>query len=219
MAILYIVWSLIYFLWYLPQWYQQQYLSFKNIVGYGLHCLINSSYYHMWFLISLIYAIPIMYLLLRYFKVKWVFVFSCVIYIFGVLQGSYPFINPPFDNIFSALGDYWPRMQTVLFCSVPLCITALFCDKINMNPLMIKLMAIIMFVLFSVEGITLYLYSPNTASSYKFLTIPAVFFLFLFIKNIKIILSCGITLRKISTVIYCMHPLIMGLWNLICEEK
>lgn len=219
MTILYTVWSFIYFLWYLPQWYQQQCLSFKEIVGYGIHCLINLSYYHLWFLISLIYAIPIMYLLLRYFKVEWVFVFSCIIYIFGVLHGSYSFMNPPFDNIFSSLADYWPRMHTVLFCSIPICIPALFCDKIKMNSFKIKLMTIIMFVLFSAEGIILYLYSPNTASSYIFLTIPTVFFLFLFIKNIKIKLNCGITLRKISTVIYCMHPLIMGLWNIFCEEK
>ena len=219
MTILYLLWSFIYFLWYIPQWYQQDYLSLKNIVGYGIHCVIDSSYYHMWFLISLTYAIPIMYLLLRHFKLNRVFVFFSVIYIFGLLCNSYSFIYFPFDNLMSILETYWPRMHTVLFDVIPICLSALFCDKIKMNPFLTKVLAIIMFVLYSFEGIVLYIYSPNTASSYILFTIPAVFIIFMAIKSINVKLSCGVTLRKISTVIYCIHPLVMGLWDLTFDKS
>ncbi len=132
-TLLYVIWSFIYFLSDIPKWYSLGCLTFKNFMGFALSCITNSSHYHLWFLISLVYAVPIMYFLLHYVKLRTFAIISAVIYLVGLLYGSYSFVEMPFEGLWNIFGDKFVRMRTVIFNVIPICTFAIFCDKVNLS--------------------------------------------------------------------------------------
>lgn len=109
MTTLYLVWTAIYLIPNIFMWYQENCLTLANFKGYILSVFLNSSYYHLWFLISLIYAIPMMYIVLLLINKRALIVISLIIYIVGLLFGTYCFIETPFNGIYDLLSKYWPR--------------------------------------------------------------------------------------------------------------
>lgn len=208
-SLLYVVWSAIYLVLDIIKWYRLGCLSLANFKGYVLSFFTNSSHYHLWFIISLIYAIPIMYFVLRYLGKRVLLVGSLVLYLIGLVYGSYNFIHPPFQSLYTTFADVWPRMSTVLFNVIPICALIFVCDSIKMKRLPLWIVSIIMLILFSFEGMLLYYYFPKNASSYIIFTLPTVLFLFVSIKNTPLTIKRSYEIRKLSTIIYCMHPLVI----------
>lgn len=208
-TLLYVIWSFIYFLSDIPKWYSLGCLTFKNFIGFALSCITNSSHYHLWFLISLVYAVPIMYFLLHYVKLRTFAIISVVIYLVGLLYGSYSFAGMPFESLWNIFGDKFVRMRTVIFNVIPICTFAIFCDKVNLSKKVINVITMVLFLAFSAEVMILNFYLPETASSYSIFTIPAVVFIFLSVRNINISIAHSYILRRLSTIIYCMHPLVI----------
>ena len=193
----------------IPMWYEQNCLTLKNFIGFGMSCVINTSHYHLWFLLSLVYAIPIIYFSLRFIKLKYIVVVSVFLYSIGLLYGEFSFIGLPLQNMWQHFGDVLPRFQTVFFYVIPICIFSIKCDSLNFSKVKSVFALIVSFFLFSIEGIVLYIFSPNTVSSYNLFMIPTVVLLFVCVKSITMTLKYNYLIRKLSTVIYCMHPLVM----------
>ncbi len=86
---------------------------------------------------------------------------------------------------------------------------------------MINVITMVLFLAFSAEVMILLFYSPETASSYSIFTIPAVVFIFLSVRNINISISISNSyiLRRLSTIIYCMHPLTMIFFNAFIDSS
>lgn len=210
-SLLYVVWSAIYLVLDIIKWYRLGCLSLANFKGYVLSFFTNSSHYHLWFIISLIYAIPIMYFVLRYLGKRVLLVGSLVLYLIGLVYGSYNFIHLPFQSLYSTFANIWPRMSTVLFCVIPICALAFLCNNIRIKQPSLWILSIIMLILFSIEGMILYYYVPKNASSYIIFTLPTVLFLFVSIKNTPLTIKNSYEIRKLSTIIYCMHPLVIEL--------
>lgn len=99
MTVLYLVWTAIYFIYDLFYWYQIDCLSFGNLLGYFIMIVRDSSHYHLWFLISLIYAIPIMCFLLHYINKMLLFAVSMALYVIGLFFGAYHFFSTPLDSL------------------------------------------------------------------------------------------------------------------------
>lgn len=209
-TLLYVIWTVIYYIISIPKWCSLGCMNFKNTVGFVLSSVTDSSYYHLWFLISLVYAVPIMYFLLHYVKLRTFAIISAVLYLIGLLYGSYAFIGLPFENIWDLFGDKFIRLRVVIFDVIPICTFSVFCDKVNLRRKIINIITAVFFVAYSVEVMILHFYSPETASSHGLFTIPAVVFIFLFVKNININIKNNYILRRLSTVIYCMHPLVIN---------
>jgi serine/alanine racemase len=133
MSILYIVWSFIYMISDIPMWYEQNCLNFKNFKGFILNCVINTSHYHLWFVLSLVYAIPIMYFCLRFIKIRYLICFSIILYAIGLLYGAYSFVGLPFSDYWQLFSNKWPRLQTVIFYVIPICAFAVKCDNIKIS--------------------------------------------------------------------------------------
>lgn len=212
MILLYIIWSFIYMLSDIPMWYEQNCLTFKNFIGFGISCFTNTSHYHLWFLVSLVYAIPILYFVLRFVRLKIVIALSAMLYIIGLLYGELSFLGLPFQEIWNLFGDKLPRFSTVIFYVIPICAFAIKCDKLNLGRVKNTSLLSLAFVMYSAEGIIIHIYSPDNATSYNAFMIPTVLFLFVFIKSISIKLKYNYIIRKLSTIIYCIHPLVM--WGL-----
>lgn len=219
MSILYIFWSFIFMISDIPMWYRENCLTIKNFIGFGINCITSSSHYHLWFLLGLIYTIPIMYFLLRFIDYKKLIIISCVFYAIGLLYGSYRIIPLPFTNIWDLIFTKWPRIMSSIFNIIPLCGFGIICDKIKFSKIFVNIIAMLSFLLFTVESILLYIYTPGTASSFCISTIPTVTFIFLFAKNFKIEIKHNIIFRKLSTLIYCAHPLVMTIFSIFVDTK
>lgn len=74
-----------------------------------------------------------------------------------------------------------------------------------------------LFLVFSAEVMILNFYSPETASSYSIFTIPAVVFIFLSVRNINISIAHSYILRRLSTIIYCMYPLVIVVLSIFID--
>lgn len=210
--ILYAVWSFIYLLWMIPEWYQTGWLSIKAFIDFGISFFLNSSYYHLWFLVSLVYAIPIIYFILRFVSLKAFALICSTIYILGVLTNTYSFIGLPFNEVFQKIWDKFPALWTVIFFAIPILTASIIVNKINVKRRICISLAVLFFVGYSIEATSLNLTTAIPHFSYiTFLTIPAAMFLFITVKSINIKFKNSYLLRKTSTVIYCIHPLIMNI--------
>lgn len=58
----------------------------------------------------------------------------------------------------------------------------------------------------------MHIFYPDSATSYNVFMIPTVLLLFSLVKSVPISLRNNFIVRKLSTAIYCMHPLVM--WGL-----
>ncbi len=219
MTTLYLVWTAIYLIPNIVKWYQENCLTLANFKGYILSVFLNSSYYHLWFLISLIYAIPMMFIMLLLINKRALIVISLIVYIVGLLFGTYCFIETPFNGIYDLLSKYWPRLCTVIFDVIPICSLALVCDSIKTTKRINAVLAILFLAGYSIEGMMLYFLAPNQASSYNAILLPTILFVFLAIKSINLPLRNPMIVRKSSTLIYCMHPLIMWLVSFFVDSS
>lgn len=211
---LYLIWTIIYMILDLPNWYAGGYLTIKNFIGYGIASVLNTSYYHLWFLLSLIYAIPLMYAMLRVVPRKIVVGLAVCMYIAGLMFGTYSFLcQMPGTSLWEFWGNHWVRLRTVIFNVIPICSPALFCDKVRLNKKALITITSVLIILFSIEGWLLYRFSEATASSYNILLLPTIFFIFLLIKSMDLRLKHYLFLRKMSTLIYCMHPMVIMLFR------
>lgn len=209
-SLLYLIWSAIYFVWYALGGLQEGWLSIFDIAWYGINAVLSSSYYHLWFLISLIYAIPIMYFALRHIKAKHLIIVSMCLYVIGLVYGSYSFAfgnHLPLIGVWKAISNRWPRIITVIFNVIPICSIVLINPKVLKNKIVVYLASLLFIILFSLEFVFINHLSPSTVSSYLVLTIPATTLLFYAIKNTKAKTKYSKMFRKLSTLIYCIHPL------------
>ena len=105
LVILYVVWSAVYLLWQIPQWYSIGWLSPGAFVDYIIAFFRDGSYYHMWYILSLIYAVPFGYLLVSFFSKKVVFAISLVLYLLGILTYSYSWLELPFMPVLNQISS------------------------------------------------------------------------------------------------------------------
>ena len=97
--VIYIVWTFIYLIRLIPEWIEINWFSINAFVDYGIATVISKPYYHMWYLLSTLYAIPIFALCLKYVKknnFKWLII---ILWVVKVL--SYGFGTPPAVQIIS----------------------------------------------------------------------------------------------------------------------
>ena len=223
LVLLYSVWSLVYLLWSIPSWIETGWFSFKAFVDFGLSAVFNSSYYHLWFLVRLIYVIPLMYLILRHFRVKLFILLAVLIYIIGLFYGgSYTWVGLPFSDNMSSLPYYLSGFRTAIFVVMPICSMSLLVDRIRQwkNHAIYLLTALSMLVYFS-ESIVLKLFLGNyeLLSYVTFSTLPMTLMLLASAFSTSITFKHHFALRKLSTLIYVIHPLVIGGISLIISDS
>lgn len=212
LLILYTVWSLVYLIISLPEWYASGWLSLNAFIDYGISFLFDSSYYHLWFLISLLYAVPLMYLMLRFIKVKYFTVIALAIYVIGTLCDEYSWLDLPLNYAMSVFSETFPRIYTVIFCVIPILAMSLLSDKINISKSKKIFLFITFLTCYSSEAILLYCFTLNKNNfTYLFFALPTVLFLFSALNSVQLQIKTNMRylLRKTSTIIYCLHPLII----------
>lgn len=218
--LLYLLWSAIYLCWQIPEWISTGWFSLGAFKDYFISTLSKGSYYHFWYILSLLYVIPIMYFLLRHVNRNVFAVLMAIVYVFGVL--FYTFGNQYAPAIMIRVWNFLPTPVVSALLIMPSVTTCLFVDKLKLKNSINFIFFIVFYVLFVVESVLFYLYTERTTNSqYAFMIVPAIFFLFSWLKgcNLNISSKASSMLRSMSSVVYFVHPMMINLFGLVSAKE
>lgn len=207
----YLIWSFIYFL---EALFLQEITDLKSLAEFVLNTVFRASKYHLWFLLALIYALPLLYFI-RKIPVKLQIILAAFLWIVQCFAFSYRGTFPEIGKLFYMISQTADAPWNTLFCALPLLIVG---NLVNCFPTNKKVTdkEIICFFVISILLIgekivnVIVLYSP--ANSHFFIFMPMfTFFLVLFFVKSRKEIKHNTFLRKASLFIYCIHPLIIDI--------
>ena len=210
---LYLIWMVIYLIWQIFQWYKLDRLSFSSLKGYVLAVFLRGFSAQFWYVLFMIYAVIILYFLLRLVSYRVIYPILVLVFISAVLYYSYGFAFPE-SVMATAEKIFAPKIFGFSFHFYMLCFSlALFCagliaSKIR-DGISLKasgFIALVLFILLFTESSTIHRLDESAITSYIFLGLPFALFLFIFLSKVN--LREGkmfLKFRKMSTFIYCFH--------------
>lgn len=219
--VIYIIWTFIYLIRLVPEWIEIKWFSVNAFVDYGIATIISRPYYHMWYLLSVLYAIPMLALCLKYVNKKYLKWVVIVFWAVKVLSyGYYQWMPSSIINIFSLL-EIFSGIRDGIFCIFPLMLlgSCVYYEKMHKNKFYI-IGFVISFFLLIIEAFTLRHFGQN-AVSFIIFTLPTSYFLFNLVLRIKISIktqTCMI-LGMASLFIYLVHPLIVEFIKMLVNNS
>ena len=215
--LLYVVWSVIHLLWQIPYWSSIGWTGIPAIADYVVSFFLKGSVYHFWYFVSLIYGVISLYVLLLAVHLKTagflaalLYLVKCIVYgyawtgipLLGRLSGIWNTLSGPLDGVCLAL----PFMTVGVLAARK---TEVYRYALGhlMPGMLISLLGL------AAEASFLFFFGGNTGMySYIVFTLPVSLFLFAFMAERTV--DClwrisGFTLRKFSTVLFCVHPLVI----------
>lgn len=213
MFLLYIIWSVIYLFVSIPEWVKNGWLSFGIVKDYVISTFRIYSYYHLWYMIDLIYATIFGYILLSFVKRKYIPYIVIVLYAFGITAYSYYWIDCPASSLSLSAWNSFTAMFAGLTMAFPLMYVGYFASQHNFKKMNSLILTIVSLVLLCVEIYLLRTFTENKwVFSYIIFTLPCAYFLFSLVININVNIKQDTLkiLRSMSTLIYCIHPLIIN---------
>lgn len=215
--VLYAVWSFIYFFVAIPFNYGGDW-SFKNLVDYAIGSLIKYSFYHLWYVYALVFAYPILYMMMRFLSRKVITIVSVMMYVTGVFVNSYSHL---FDNV--AISTISEKIDSVavsylitniVFRAVPLMWLGIcVAQKRNKpNKIISLLISVAGFGLLVAENLLLNRMTDGVVTgNYILATLVVTYFLMMFAvqSRVKIKKETSARLRNMSTLIYCLHAMVI----------
>lgn len=212
-VLLYIGWSIAYILVQLPQWYQTGWWGKALLKNCVASFLFSGSYYHLWYLLALIYAIPLLYLLLSVVSTQHLRIMIPLLWLVECLLYSYDWIGIDRISVLSWLTGHFSVIFDAVFRAVPLLGIGILCMKSNAKQPQKSYICVALSILAcAIEASILHFCTANSSKySYLFFTPITTYFLLQMLLSIKKCgsLRVGTLCRKSSLVIYCLHPLIL----------
>ena len=217
--LLYVLWSLFYLIFLSISWYKSGILDLSSYVGWFKSFLLGSSYFHLWYLAQLFWALFPFYLIVKYVNPKLHILLACLLWLLGAFAYVYSdvlgigqgFVRA--YNRFGALTGMVGRMLPLLLAGSILARRPV--RKYNTS----VYISLLFLVCLSIE---VFLLKDKGASrfSYVLSTLPLAFFLFDSIK--RIVYNPRIDTRMISKAsmnIYFLHPAIVLLLTSLGVES
>lgn len=204
------LWTVLYFLFLLPNWIQIDYLSWSNVVGFCKSAVLTGSYYHLWYVLYVVYALPILFIILRLAPPRaWIWV-AGVLYCVNALNYGYSELLPSsIVNYVSLVGKGYAIVGSqFVILPMMLCGAFLAWQNKSLDFKQSGFCLALSFVLLVAEACVLKYYVGNDkAVSYIFMILPTAYFLFATLLDIKVNVPFANTLGKMSLIIYCVHPM------------
>ena len=220
--LLYIVWSAIYLTIQIPEWYNSGWLSLNAFIDYFISIFWSSSYFHLWYLIDIVYATVLIYFTMNLLKRKVVYVIAIALYLLGVLVYSYYWL--PLDSLDIIKNIYlkFPALWDSVTRAYPLLLLGLFASRVNRakNNNINFLFFLIFFLLLCTEFYYINTFTENHSNfSYIIFSVPLGYFFFSWVINLNLNLNKKISkiIRNMSTIIYCVHPLVLHFFKNYCS--
>lgn len=221
--LLYVIWSMIYLIYQIPNWHATGWWGSYVVKDYLFAFFMKGSFYHLWYMLALIYGAPILYLMLRYLGVKNTGIIACILYVIKVLNYGYTWLPIPGLAQISSVFEEFVGICDGLCVAIPMMMVGVVCcqskgelQKISKYRLAGLMISVILLI---TEASLLHFTGMSTNKvSYVFMTLPTCFFFFLCIISINLNTEKHVHVceqaRNASTIIYCVHPLLLCLWNL-----
>lgn len=213
-TILYVVWSVIYLAIILPEWYAVGWWGWTAVKDWFHSFLFIGSYYHLWYLLSLILAVPALYVLLRVVPVSRIWIVVSGLWVLECLVYSYAWIGIDQIPLVAFISSKMPIIFDGLLRALPLvCIGAILSQRQIGAP---KVTACVgTFLLCAAEASGLYFFSPNE-SFYSYLVFTPIMTWFALSgliagKQVPLRKQQQLCLRDMSLSIYCVHPMVCWL--------
>lgn len=213
-ALLYLGWSAAYLLIQIPQWYQSGWWGLHVVLDYILGLVTVGTYFHLWYLLATLYAIPLLYLLVKRASPRLMLRICCVFWLIECLAYSYAWIGidriPVLMSVFSRLGGICNGVLRAL----PLMLIGVFCHQnaSNYPASYWRKRAVISLCFLITEASLLHFATPNSGLySYLFATPFFTYYLLCGLLCSRFQFrrpETALVLRKSSLTIYCVHPFI-----------
>ena len=212
---LYLICSLIYLVLSIPDWIATGWFSIKAFIDWGIAFFLYGSYYHLWYLMEVCYALLVLALILPFIRKPFIYILIVGLWIIEVLDYAYVMLLPSgIQHIFS-LSDKLQMPFEGIVRALPLLLLGIVIQQskqrksvFNIVGLIIS-MALLFAEVFGVKAL------GGKKYSYVVSTLFVAYFLFSTIHSLDTIIKCQNTLAyaKISTFLYLVHPafiLILG---------
>lgn len=219
---MYTFWTIIYLLLSIPNWVQSGWFSIGAFKDFAVATIIKGSHYHLWYIISLIYALPIFWLIAKFLKNKYmILILAVMLYSFQLIVSGYGFFLS--DAVLHALKMtelFWSLYRAIFFMLPFLIIGKLLATGIRMTKKTAILGCIISIFLLVAEIYLLRIFL-QVGMSFYIMTMPTMYFLFQLILQISIPVNVHVCtiLGASSTLIYCIHPAIFELLNMFFSSQ
>lgn len=227
LIILYIIWSVIYFILQLIQWVTYPDITFIHLlIGFAKSFIVDGSYYHLWYILCLIYSVPIIYVLLRRINLKNVMLIAIFLYALHLIINFNGICEAlPVVSVIGKLSLIPGAIGQTLFIAIPL-VTAggyVAIKKCEIKKLNSNILFVLSLLLLVAEASLIFSFSGKTDhSAYIIFTFVASVIGFLAVKNIDLSSKNKERFhyfRNMSTVMYCIHPLVIELLKLIVSKE
>lgn len=216
LALVYAVWTVVYLVYSVPAWLETGWFSFHAFIDYGIGALTRGAHYHLWYLLGVLYALPIFCVLIKTLPESTLKRLTFLLWGINVL--SYAYI-PEFCSIHLPDSVVAGLLRSVIgnvLCILPLMLSGHLIDyAVNdpgRTPSIGRKKALLFPLLLIVEACFLRAYGQQ-AVSFIFFTLPTACLLFaaLFMSRGSVKPPLAEKLGGMSVFIYCLHPMIAEL--------
>ena len=216
---LYLGWSAVYWIYYLPEWYAEHQRTMHNLLDQLRLMLIDmGSCYHFWYMVSLIYVMPFAAALFRR-KTGELLTIILLLWPIQCLRYSYRWL--PGGEVLPWDTMYCDALMNTVFCALPLLALGILCFRYHARLDSRKWLFLLVLsgILNMIELLLIYRLSPNKNHFEFLLTMPLVSFCLInFLLSVNLRFSdrrIPAALRGASVWIYCVHPMIIGAYGRI----
>lgn len=219
-ALLYGGWSLAYLLIIkIPMWYDTGWWGPYVIKDAAAAVLFVGTHYHLWYLLAVLYVVPLLYLLQRCFGEKELLLITALLWVCECLTYSYTWLGTNRIALFVWFSQKVPIIFDAIFRALPLMLLGGIAARHHQRCSAYRagMLALTAFFICAMEVYILRAFTPNSQSfSYLIFTPFMAWWLLRFLLSAP---SCGLRpyrqtmCRNMSTIIYCLHPMIIDLMS------
>lgn len=207
--ILYAGWTILYLIYSIPGWPDIGWTVKEALLDYAHATIASGSHYHLWYLLSLVYAWPLFFLCRRFLSKKQMLILSVLLWLCEISSYAYPHLLPMRILQLFAVFDRVPALRDAVFRLLPLLLMGgLTWDGIwNPSRKTIVEGLTVCTILLIIEAAFLNS-QGHQKLSYLLMTYPSAFFSFLLVHGFKMKQERRFgTFGAVSTIVYCAHPM------------
>lgn len=212
----YLIWSFFYFLIKFAMAFangKEEAVEYLKELPFNF--FLNGTELHLWYVLCIIYAVPIIYFICRRLSVRYLIVIAFIFYAAGLLSKNYIWLDIGINKYLAQLSDTLGYGFAVFSRAIPfLSVGILWAVKnYNISKEVCLLGAVGFFTLQFVEKYILYRYCNTDLNARYFLLLPVTtFFVFGALMKYETDTAANavvLRMRKISAFVYYFHPAVV----------
>lgn len=213
-ARMYLSWSLFYLMFLIYSWLDVgSHGIYPYFIGWCKSLFISSSFYHLWYLLAIFYALIWFYWLLCNVKFRYIPLMVCFLWALEVLEYAYRDFLPMDIKKYFIFFDYLGTISISFTRMLPLLLVGAMIAKGWHKKAGVYRKVLLCFAMMTAEVVGLKLLG-GARYSFVIFTLPMAYFLFIFILKLGNMLNLDSKKwADISMLIYCLHPAFIFLFH------